>query len=633
MHKNILLSSLVVISLGFSPIISLAAPKAPVPQTESSATPDIQRLEPLPGYIAPIVNTTPTITTSPLKLLSPLTTTSLTTQTAQTTETIGPNLIANPGVEATGTSSGVPQGWAKGGYGTNTRVLSYPVPGYTGTKAIQVKISAYTNGDAKWYFTDVPVTAGHTYQFSDYYTSGIQSLLTVRYTLTDGTFIYTDLQTVPSASTWTQTSVRFTIPNNVVSLTMFHLIEGIGTLVTDEHSLNEITQTTVPPPPDPTPTSTPTTTTSLIPNGDFETAGTGNNPQNWSRGRWGTNTAVFTYPTTGVNGSKGAKVSLTSYSSGDAKWYFTPITVSPGLYTFTDQYTSNIPSTITVQFQSTSGAYTYKDILSLPAASSFTNASAVFTVPTGTANVTIFHLIEAVGALTIDNAAVYPNTGKGIFSTGAVTFSFDDGWLSQKTDALPKLISAGFKGTFYIVTHQMADQGFAGFMSTADVKTLYADGEEIGAHTQTHPHLTTLSSAQQSAEIFGSQTDLINMNVGPITSFAYPYGEYNQTTLGLLRGSSLQNARATINGRVNMATDPYQLNRYSGEITSTLAEVKQQVDAAIAEKSWLILTFHRIDTSGDQYSISPTLFNQIVDYVAQKNIPVVTVSQGVADMQ
>jgi hypothetical protein len=61
--------------------------------------------------------------------------------------------------------------------------------------------------------------------------------------------------------------------------------------------------------------------------------------------------------------------------------------------------------------------------------------------------------------------------------------------------------------------------------------------------------------------------------------------------------------------------------------------VKQWVDSAAANHVWLIMEFHGIETSGDQYSMTPTLFNQVVDYVKQKGIPVVTVSQGAASLQ
>jgi peptidoglycan/xylan/chitin deacetylase (PgdA/CDA1 family) len=268
----------------------------------------------------------------------------------------------------------------------------------------------------------------------------------------------------------------------------------------------------------------------------------------------------------------------------------------------------------------------------LPASNTFANASASFSVPSDTANITIFHIISAVGSLTIDNAALQQHDKTGIFTTGAISFTFDDGWLSQKTYVIPKMASAGIKGTFFVTTRQTADYGYTGYMGSADFKNLYNNGHEIGSHTRTHAHLSSLSSSQQSTEIFGSRDDLLAMNVGPVSSFAYPFGEYNQTTLGLLRGSAYRSARATINGNVVEGTDPYQLPRYSAEITSTFNQFKQQIDAAIAQKSWLILTFHRVDSSGTRYSIPPTLFNQVVDYVKQKNVPVVTVAQGMEDM-
>jgi hypothetical protein len=74
--------------------------------------------------------------------------------------TLGPNLIANPSVETDG-GSGVPSGWFKGGYGTNTRSLTYPAtPAQDGSKALKAQITAYTSGDAKWFPADVTVTPG-----------------------------------------------------------------------------------------------------------------------------------------------------------------------------------------------------------------------------------------------------------------------------------------------------------------------------------------------------------------------------------------------------------------------------------------------------------------------------------------
>src|SRR4051812_38294002 len=61
----------------------------------------------------------------------------------------------------------------------------------------------------------------------------------------------------------------------------------------------------------------------LIVNPSFETAGSTGLPANWLKGGYGTNTRTPTYPATpSQDGAVAARVSITSYSSGDAKWYF-----------------------------------------------------------------------------------------------------------------------------------------------------------------------------------------------------------------------------------------------------------------------------------------------------------------------
>lgn len=594
------------------------------PNVESSRTPEVSgsRMQTEPS----------TSTKTRPGLSAPTLTVPSITQQTLTAPTLGSNLIQNNSVEDS-TSTNLPTNWNKGGYGTNSRTFSYPVTGYNSTKAIKISIGSYTSGDAKWYFNDVPVTPGTTYQFSDYYISDVNSSIDVRYTMNDGTFKYGELVgTVVPSSAYQQVSTQFTIPANVKSLTIFHLISQTGNLTTDEYSLNQVGAITPPPPP---PSST---STNLILNSNFEQSGSNGLPASWGKGGYGTNARSFTYPATGVNGSKAAQVNISSYTGGDAKWYFNPIPVSAGSYTYQDDYISNIPSTITVQYQKTDGSFSYSDIAQLPSQSSFTHMSIDFSVPSGVKAVSVFHLIEGVGSLTIDNTSLSTSGAGGtttppqtnnVFNTGAISLRFDDGWLSQYQVALPKMQSAGYKGTFFIVSRQLEDYGFSGFMSKAQVKDLFNTGNEVGAHTQTHADLPTLNSTQQQQEIQGSRNDLLAMNIGPIISFAYPYGDYNSTTLNLVKSDGFNDAAATINGDVTPNSDRYQLERQSMESNVTIAQAKQWIDNAIANKEWLILTFHQIDTSGDQYSTTPAIFNAVVDYLKQKNAQVVTIGDAV----
>lgn len=581
----------------------------------------VERKIPLP-YDKPLVSPTiKQIIPVPLPKTSAFSPTAL-------SNAVSPNLISNPSVENPSSSASIPANWAKGGYGSNTRVLKYPVVGFNSTKAIQVEISNYTTGDAKWFFNEVPITPGKIYTFSDLYTSNIPSIVDVRFKMADGTYKYKDvafLGPTDSATSFKNVSVQIIAPDQAVSLTVFHLINKNGYLITDEFSLSEISTDPLPPP-DPT---------NLVANSDFEQTDVGGMPSNWKKGGWGTKSAQFTYPETSIDGSKAARIDITSYTSGDAKWYFTPI-MSPtsGIYTYSDVFKSNIKSTLTAQFQDASGTYSYKDIAVLPASDSFQSVSVDFAVPNGTKNVTVFHLIGAVGFLTIDNVAMrFKSLPTGIFTTGAVTFRFDDGWTSQYNNVLPRLNALGIKGTFFITTKQTGDDGYPAYMTKNQISQIYSQGHEIGAHTRTHQHLSALTLDQQTAEISGSRQDLLNMNVGPINTFAYPFGDYNANTLSIVKNSGFIAAVSTISGFVNPASDPYQLESRTITVNTTVTQIKGWIDDASTNKKWLILAFHEVNTSGNLYSITPDNFDQILNYVSSKKIPTVTVQQGVQSVQ
>lgn len=103
-----------------------------------------------------------------------------------------------------------------------------------------MQITAYTSGDAKWYFDHVPVTPGQTYVFSDYYQANIASSVTVEYKLSTGKFAYVALKSLPVASVWTQYSGSFIPPVNSVTASVFHYINKVGYLSTDNFTFSPL---------------------------------------------------------------------------------------------------------------------------------------------------------------------------------------------------------------------------------------------------------------------------------------------------------------------------------------------------------------------------------------------------------
>ncbi|MDP3963130.1 MAG: polysaccharide deacetylase family protein, partial [bacterium] len=403
----------------------------------------------------------------------------------------------------------------------------------------------------------------------------------------------------------------FTAPQGPVSVTIFHLINTVGTLTIDDYGLQEVLPDSGP---------------NRIANPSLETAATSGDPQGWFRGRWGTNTAVFTYPVAGLEGARAARVALTSRTSGDAKWYFADVPITPGSsWRFTDRFVANIPSTITARFALGNGQFLYEDLMRHTAAAGPQGTDVTFTAPQGTVSVTIFHLINTVGTLTIDDYGLVAASG-GDPTEGIVTLTFDDGWKSIYENAIPMLRGAGIKSTQYIATGYL---GFPAYITPTEVIAMQNEGHEIGAHSRTHRDLTTVSLAEATEEIAGSRDDLISIGVHSVKTFAYPFGAYNDGLKQILRNEGFVAARSTDNG-ANIPTmlDAFALKRHRADNSVTAAQIKTWIDEAREEKTWLILALHRIDNDGSAYSTPPAMLQEIIDHLQTTNTRTATVKEG-----
>lgn len=156
----------------------------------------------------------------------------------------GVNGVINPSLETPGTE-GLPQCWAKGGFGENNAVFSTVATARTGTAAAQLTVSNRTSGDAKLIVTQdlgtcaPTVTPGQTYSLRAWYTSTVPTQFDVYLRSGSGTWSYLTSSPQFNASptyaqaTWT-TAV---IPAGTTGISFgLNLIEN-GTLVTDDYAL------------------------------------------------------------------------------------------------------------------------------------------------------------------------------------------------------------------------------------------------------------------------------------------------------------------------------------------------------------------------------------------------------------
>ncbi len=337
-------------------------------------------------------------------------------------------------------------------------------------------------------------------------------------------------------------------------------------------------------------------------------------------------------------------VNMTAYTDGDGKWYFDDVAVTPGTtYNFSDYYKSTGPSLVVVRYTDGAGAFTYVQIGAPAITSQWQQFSGNFTPPAGTVSVTVFHLLNGIGTLWVDKFSLTPGAGTtpdpAAFDKGYVSLTFDDGWNSQYLNARSKLNTAGLKATFYIISQEMFNAEQTNntdpneYVNVAQVQQLQADGHEISAHTRTHASLISLSPQQLISEVQGSRTDLQSVGIQPSDTFAYPYGDYSTSVIQAVKNAGYVGARSVEGGFNTKTSDKFVLKTLSAEIGTPLQEIKNAIDAAAANKVWLTLMFHNVDNTGSQYSTTPESLQQIIDYIKQKNIAVITVHEGVQKMQ
>ena len=151
-----------------------------------------------------------------------------------------------------------------------------------------------------------------------------------------------------------------------------------------------------------------------------------------------------------------------------------------------------------------------------------------------------------------------------------VCFTFDDGYLDVLTLAYPLLkawqipFCVYMTRDFYRGTAKPHWNPEAPMMGVEQLLELSADPLcAIGAHTCSHPHLSQLSSDEQRREITESKADLEQLLGKPILHIAYPYGDYNQETLRIVRDLGFETAVTTSGRRVRNDSKLLELDRVS----------------------------------------------------------------------
>jgi len=146
--------------------------------------------------------------------------------------------------------------------------------------------------------------------------------------------------------------------------------------------------------------------------------------------------------------------------------------------------------------------------------------------------------------------------------------SFDDGYRDFATDAWPLLKKFGFSATVFLVTGQVGkdnawDARFGGpapLMSWSEVASHAAEGVEFGTHSVSHWPMTGLDPGGIFREMYQSKNRL-EQKLGAVTSFAYPYGDWDPSTRHIVGACGYLCALTCNSGFAQMQSDLLALPR------------------------------------------------------------------------
>jgi peptidoglycan/xylan/chitin deacetylase (PgdA/CDA1 family) len=366
----------------------------------------------------------------------------------------------------------------------------------------------------------------------------------------------------------------------------------------------------------------------------------GARPVDWSPDSWGDNEASFRFVPDGAQDGTGAlETSMRRWKDGDAKWHFRPVAVTGGrVYDFSDAYESTAVTATIAEFRDAAGVRHWRRLGYDPKSRDWRRSEFTFAVPEDAVDLTVLHVLAAVGTLRTSHASLTPADPPS-FKRGLVTLMFDDGYESVRAVARPVLKRYGFNATDFVISDEL---GKAAFMShplmTADeLDELARDGDEIESHTATHPRLTRLPPARLEEELAGSKAALEARYPG-VDSLALPYGDYGEKVLEAVKKHYAYCRTSDVGENSRFDFDPYRIRIQYVVHDTPLADVRKWLSQASKDKAWLAILYHDIggaksDAGEDDYTLTPEAFAAQMAAVRDSGLPVVTMRRALAEIR
>ncbi len=169
--------------------------------------------------------------------------------------------------------------------------------------------------------------------------------------------------------------------------------------------------------------------------------------------------------------------------------------------------------------------------------------------------------LKAAGwtSVTLDELDSYWRRGVSLPPGKPIVISFDNGYQSQFTKALPVLRSLNWVGDENIqLTGLPPSQGGLG---DDQIRGLLAAGWELDTQGISHADLITLGASALHEQVAGARASIQRRYHVPVNWFCYPSGHYDATVVAAVKAAGFSGSTTVVPGWAGPRDDRYRLPR------------------------------------------------------------------------
>lgn len=211
------------------------------------------------------------------------------------------------------------------------------------------------------------------------------------------------------------------------------------------------------------------------------------------------------------------------------------------------------------------------------------------------------------------------------FDKGYIALCFDDGLASHYENAYKVMKQRDMPGTVGVITSKVGQDGF---LTLKQMKEMKKEGNwQMASHTAGTKPLVEMNTPELWQTVIDAHDWLVNNGFAEdAKTIIYPKGLWNKPTVDFLKqyhraGYRYVSLYGSMSGAV---TDPWTISR--GDGAQDTYYTKGMLNVASIYNQMMILTFHGVG-DGSSMAISTKDFKEVVDYIAKRNMQVLTLRQ------